>query len=75
MKRRRKFVSNAEIWAECFGKPMGELRPADSYAISGIMGRIRGWKKSGDRMRIPIYGQQRIYVRDEDERDGGEKTV
>ncbi len=64
---RREFVSNAEIWAECFGKPLGELRPSDSYAISGIMGRISGWKKTKDRKRIPIYGQQRVYHRDREE--------
>ncbi len=57
----------ALIWAECFGKPLGELRPADSYAISGIMGRIGGWTKTSERKRIPIYDQQRMYERDREE--------
>ena len=61
--RRRDAVSNIEIWCECFGKPKEDIQPKDSYAIAAIMKRLKGWEKSADRMRIPIYGQQRVYVR------------
>lgn len=61
--KRRMEVSNIEIWCECFGKPKEDIQTRDSYAISAIMKRIKDWKKADQRMRIPIYGQQRIYVR------------
>lgn len=64
--RRRKVVSNIEIWCECFGKSKEDLRPADSYAISAIMVRMRGWQKAPDRQSLPIYGQQRVYIRETD---------
>ena len=60
----RNVVSNIEIWCECFGKNKEDLRPADSYAISAIMVRMPGWHKAADRQSLPIYGQQRVYVRD-----------
>lgn len=62
-KRRRTEVSNIEIWCECFGRPKEDMKPVDSYAISAIMTRIEGWSKPTVRKRIPIYGQQRLYVR------------
>lgn len=58
-------VSNMEIWCECFGKPQEDLKPADSYAISAIMTKIEGWSKPEKRKRLPIYGRQRVYLRDE----------
>ena len=30
-------VSNAEIWCECFGKSLQELKPSDSYGIAAMM--------------------------------------
>ncbi|MBR0217472.1 MAG: hypothetical protein IJL96_11165, partial [Clostridia bacterium] len=64
--RRRNTVSNIEIWCECFGKSKEDLRPSDSYAITAIMIRMPGWLRSDDRPRLPIYGQQRVYIRKED---------
>ena len=61
---RRKVVSNIEIWCECFGKNKEDLRPSDSYAISAIMVRMRGWNKTSEREWLPIYGRQRVYKRD-----------
>lgn len=60
---KRQTVSNIEIWCECFGKSKEEMRPSDSYAISAIMVRIEGWKKTDKFRRSPIYGKQRIYMR------------
>lgn len=62
---RRECVSNAEIWAECFGRNPADMRPADSYAISALMMKVDGWEKSSNRIRIPTYGVQRVYVRRE----------
>lgn len=54
-------VSNAEIWCECFGNSLSNIKASDSYAIAAIMIKIAGWVKSGKRKRIPLYGQQRMY--------------
>lgn len=63
---RRMEVSNAEIWAECFGREPGDMQPKDSYAISAIMKKIDDWEKGtgrGSRKRVPPYGLQRLYHR------------
>ena len=60
---RRETVSNAEIWVECFGRGLSELKPVDSYAIAAIMARVSGWKKTKESKRIRIYGKQRFYIR------------
>lgn len=54
-------VSNAEIWCECFGNNLSAIKTSDSYAIAAIMMKIEGWKKSGKRKNIFLYGRQRIY--------------
>ena len=59
---RRTEVSNIEIWCECFGKPREDMKTADSHTISSIMVRMIGWEKTDVRKRLPIYGQQRIYI-------------
>ena len=61
--RRRMEVSNLEIWCECFCKPREDIQPKDSYAISAIMKRLPEWEKPTSRRRLPIYGQQRVYIR------------
>ena len=63
---RRNQVSNLEIWAECFGRNPTDMRTTDSYAIAAIMMQVDGWEKSWERHRIPIYGQQRMYMRSAD---------
>ena len=61
--KERKEVSNLEIWAECFGRNVSDLRPADSYAIAALMSQIEGWKRTGKRTKLPIYGSQRMYLK------------
>lgn len=56
-------VSNIEIWCECFGKAKEDIKPADSYAISAIMKRLKEWEKTGKRGYTGKYGQQRLYIR------------
>lgn len=60
---RRTAVSNIEIWCECFGKPKGDIKSADSYAISAIMARLGGWERTNKAKKLPIYGRQRVYER------------
>lgn len=57
----RTTVSNAEIWCECFGKNLSELKSADSYAIAALMTQIPGWKRGAAAKRLSLYGKQRIY--------------
>lgn len=59
----RDSVSKIEIWAECFGRDPDQMKRMDSYEISSIMAQIDGWQDSGKRVRLPIYGQQRVYKR------------
>jgi predicted P-loop ATPase len=66
---RRMQVSNIEIWCECFGRSRDAIKKADSYEIEAILRSIGGWErysggKTGKRT-IPIYGIQRVYVREE----------
>jgi predicted P-loop ATPase len=61
---KRETVSNVEIWCECYCKSLSDLKPSDSYAIMALMETVDGWKRSKTRKRMPIYGQQRVYVRD-----------
>lgn len=56
-------VSNAEIWCECFGKSLQELKPSDSYAIAAMMAQIPSWERTTSIRRLPIYGRQRLYKR------------
>ena len=58
---RRETVCPYEIWTECFRKPKDDF--TNNNQINTIMARIEGWQKSADRVRIPIYGQQRVYRR------------
>lgn len=57
----RKTVSNAEIWCECFGKNLADMKPSDSFAIAALMMQITGWKRTGRRVSQPLYGRQRVY--------------
>jgi len=62
--KKRKTVSNMEIWCECFGNDKKDLKPSDSYLITSIMARMKGWSRAEDRLTIPLYGRQRVYLRD-----------
>ena len=60
---RRKLVSNAEIWCECFGRNLSDLKPADSYAIAALMTQIDGWQRTTKVRKRSPYGKQRLYER------------
>lgn len=66
---RRDKVCLQEIWCECFGKKKEDIKRSDSFEIQGILVKIGGWKRYGGnksgKMRIPIYGPQLTYVRNE----------
>lgn len=54
-------VSNAEIWCECLGRSLTDLKPSDSYAIGALMTQVKDWERTTAVRRQPIYGRQRIY--------------
>ena len=65
----RTLVCNMEIWCECFGRDASAMKPADSYAIAGIMKKINGWNKyQGNKngtSNFSLYGRQRCYEKNE----------
>lgn len=61
----RTTVTNPEIWAECFGNEPAALKRSDSYDIASVMRQIKGWEKTSQQARIPLYGKQRIYRKKE----------
>ena len=52
-----------EVWCELFGKEASMLKKFDSYEIGGIMRKIDGWDTINERVYLPIYGRQRIFMR------------
>lgn len=54
-------VSNSEIWCECYGKSLQELKPTDSYSIAALMAQLPNWERTTSIKRQPIYGRQRLY--------------
>ncbi len=54
-------VSNMEIWCECFGKERANIGRADSNALAAILIKL-GWERMPNKIRIPMYGPQYIFV-------------
>ena len=53
----RQTVSNAEIWCECFGRSLSDLKPSDSYAIAALMAKVDGWVKNRKSPEAPHLRQ------------------
>ncbi len=60
--RTRQFVSNMEIWVECFGNKGGNAKQ-EAWAIAAIMKRIGGWRRGKGVKRIKGYGPSGFYER------------
>ncbi|MCH5185205.1 MAG: hypothetical protein J1F64_03680 [Oscillospiraceae bacterium] len=60
----RQKVCNMEIWCECFGKAKADLKRLDANAISAIMAKMDGWKKSAKKSRFGMYGVMAGYERE-----------
>ena len=56
-------VSNAEIWCECLGRNIADLKPVDSYSLATLMTKIDGWERTKEMKRLVQYGRQRLYRR------------
>jgi len=57
-------VCNAEVWVECFRRPIGQMEQKDSYAIGKIMRKMSGWYRSQKNKRIRGYGSGGVYERE-----------
>ena len=58
---KRTFVTNIEIWTECFGNRKEAFTGNDVGPIATIMNKMKGWTRTDDRKSVPGYGRQRIY--------------
>ena len=58
---KRTFVSNIEIWTECFGNRKEAYKTSEASAISAIMKTMKGWERVDKRQVVYGYGQQRGY--------------
>ena len=65
----RMSVSKMEIWAEAFGRDPDTMRKIDSHEITAIIQQLDGWEDSGERVKQPIYGRQRVFRRVEFQSD------
>lgn len=57
-------ICAAEVWCECFGKDIANMKRTDALELNGILSQLEGWEK----MRNPrkfgaAYGSQRGYER------------
>src|SRR5690606_34227268 len=61
--KKRDQVSVIEIWCELLGKDKASIDKKSSRDIGAIIENTPGWRRGG-RKRIPLYGLQRVVVRD-----------
>lgn len=60
----REKVCAAEIWCECFGGDLRNMKRSDSIEINSILQNISGWTKSPRAIRFGAeYGVQKGFVR------------
>lgn len=62
----REKICAAEIWCECFGGDLRNIRRNDTIEINNILQKIPGWIKVQKTMRIGAeYGVQKGFIRSE----------
>jgi len=57
-------VCSMQLWVEAMGRRKGEASRAELLEITNTMKRMPGWRAAG-RGRIPGYGPQLVFVRDD----------
>lgn len=55
-------ICAAEVWCECFGGDLKQMRRQDTIEINGILNCIDGWQSISS-VRFGPYGTQRGYTR------------
>lgn len=59
-------VCSTQIWVEALGKRVGDARRTDLLEINAALKRTPGWVALPSRHRLPFYGPQLVFVRDEE---------
>jgi len=60
----RKITCVAEIWVECLGKNISDLKPWESKPIADIVRRIPGWQdRKPTRANFKRYGKQTAFIK------------
>jgi predicted P-loop ATPase len=61
---KRNRVSVIEVWTECLGRAMEDITKRDSQDLGRVLRSFMAWHAiEGSPLRIPFYGQQRLYER------------
>ncbi|KQY87062.1 virulence protein E [Paenibacillus sp. Root52] len=61
----RQRVCAAQIWVECLSKRKGDMKPWEAKEICDIMRKVPGWYEAKGRLRIPGYGLQTVFHKEE----------
>lgn len=56
-----------QLWVEAMGRRVGDHRKVDLLGIGEVMDRLPGWKRAPSRRRVPGYGVQSVFIRDDEE--------
>lgn len=56
-------VCALEIWCECFGGDIKQLKKSDAMEINSILSKIPGWVKSENSIRFGCYGKQKGFTK------------
>ncbi|MDR1262363.1 MAG: hypothetical protein LBK46_02610 [Oscillospiraceae bacterium] len=60
--KRRNTVCPVEVWCECFRREHVDMRKQDAHDVTTILRKL-GWDNKEERVRTPLYGQQRMWER------------
>lgn len=55
-------ICAAEVWCECFGGDLKQMKRHDIIEINGILNCMQGWERR-QLVRVGPYGSQRGYIR------------
>lgn len=57
-------ICAAEIWVECFGGDLKQMRRTETMEINSILSRLQGWGRKPVAMRCGPYGLQKGFYRE-----------
>lgn len=59
----RNKVCALEVWCECFGGDVKNMRRADAMEINQILANLDGWERNSSMRRFGYCGRQRGFER------------
>ena len=67
-----------ELWCECLGRERQDMRKSDAYELEAILQQVGGWDvyrgNTTGKMRLPGYGVQKTFVRQQKKAEMGDKN-